>query len=77
MLPLTLLALAVAAGLTLWKLLRGYITKSPLDNIPGPQRTSFWRGENVNLASPLHLSDESSCLRQPRRYLQPPCLGLP
>jgi hypothetical protein len=38
------LSLLGVVVLALWKLFRGYVVKSPLDNIPGPKRTSFWRG---------------------------------
>ncbi|GJE84919.1 cytochrome P450 [Phanerochaete sordida] len=44
MIPLTVLAFVAAVGLGLWKIFQGYITRSPLDNIPGPERTSFWQG---------------------------------
>ncbi|EKM59451.1 uncharacterized protein PHACADRAFT_249950 [Phanerochaete carnosa HHB-10118-sp] len=49
MLSLTVLACAAAAGLALWKLFQGYITVSSLDNIPGPSRTSFWRGNQSDI----------------------------
>ncbi|RDX47346.1 cytochrome P450 [Lentinus brumalis] len=41
-LPLT--ALAAVVFLTLWRLLRDYIVKSPLDDIPGPSHSSFLAG---------------------------------
>lgn len=28
----------------LWKVFRGYLVKSLLDNVPGPNRSSFWTG---------------------------------
>ncbi|KIP02196.1 hypothetical protein PHLGIDRAFT_20511 [Phlebiopsis gigantea 11061_1 CR5-6] len=46
---IALTALAVAIGLAFWKLFCEYFTKSPLDNIPGPERTSFWRGNQGDL----------------------------
>ncbi|TFK82598.1 cytochrome P450 [Polyporus arcularius HHB13444] len=41
---LLLTALAAVVALTLWRLLRDYILKSPLDDIPGPPSSSFLAG---------------------------------
>lgn len=38
------LALLVVFSWVTWKLFRNYVVRSPLDNIPGPERTSFWIG---------------------------------
>ncbi|KIP02463.1 hypothetical protein PHLGIDRAFT_26577 [Phlebiopsis gigantea 11061_1 CR5-6] len=38
------LALGFVAAWTLWTLLKSCVVRSPLDNIPGPSRTSFWTG---------------------------------
>ncbi|EKM49762.1 uncharacterized protein PHACADRAFT_131561 [Phanerochaete carnosa HHB-10118-sp] len=45
------LQLALAAALTwsLWRLLRNFVIRSPLDNIPGPERPSFWTGHVKDL----------------------------
>ncbi|KLO13021.1 cytochrome P450 [Schizopora paradoxa] len=37
-------ALIALVSLSLWHLVRPFFIKSPLANIPGPQRTSLWKG---------------------------------
>lgn len=41
-------AVLALAGLSvvwiLWRVFRNYIVKSPLDNIPGPEPPSWWKG---------------------------------
>ncbi|EKM49764.1 uncharacterized protein PHACADRAFT_265422 [Phanerochaete carnosa HHB-10118-sp] len=46
--PLQFTLLAALAW-TLWRLCRNFLVRSPLDNIPGPQRSSFWTGNIKNL----------------------------
>lgn len=50
----TLLAgvVAVSAAWALWELLKGYVLKSPLDNIPGPPGKSLWKGSLPYLLAP-------------------------
>lgn len=43
-LSITFLAVCATAGWFLWKVLRNFILKSPLDNIPGPPSDSWWSG---------------------------------
>ncbi|KIP02197.1 hypothetical protein PHLGIDRAFT_122687 [Phlebiopsis gigantea 11061_1 CR5-6] len=49
MASLIILALSAGAIALLWTLFKSYFTRSPLDNIPGPARTSFWRGNQGDL----------------------------
>lgn len=44
-LQLAFLALLFVSVWILWKLFRGYAVWSPLDDIPGPLRSSLWSGE--------------------------------
>lgn len=36
--------LTLGVAWVLWQLLKAYLLKSPLDNLPGPDRTSFLQG---------------------------------
>lgn len=55
----------LTAGLTvlwcLWKVFQGYVLKSPLDNIPGPGRTSFWTGRYLSRAIAYHTVHAQPC----------------
>nr|BAL05185.1 cytochrome P450 [Phanerodontia chrysosporium] len=44
-----LLAFGAALIAIIWKLFQGYLVKSPLDNIPGPERSSFWLGNHGDI----------------------------
>ncbi|GJE97651.1 cytochrome P450 [Phanerochaete sordida] len=43
------IALLAAVCWVMWKVFREYIVRSPLDNIPGPPRGSFWSGNTESL----------------------------
>ncbi|EKM49765.1 uncharacterized protein PHACADRAFT_265429 [Phanerochaete carnosa HHB-10118-sp] len=43
------LILLAALAWALWRLFRTFVIRSPLDNIPGPQRSSFWTGNIKDL----------------------------
>ena len=47
MLGPSILAFFVACSLILWRQFKWYILRSPLDNIPGPPRGSFLKGEDI------------------------------
>ncbi|KAI0713903.1 cytochrome P450 [Earliella scabrosa] len=53
---MALLAVGAAAvvAFVLWRLFSNYIVRSPLDNIPGPPRASFWAGDVLKLLSQQH-----------------------
>ena len=42
--PLPLVAVLAIAGYLLWKILRAYVVRSPLDNLPGPPPKSLLTG---------------------------------
>lgn len=50
----------VALGWIMWKVFQDYIVGSPLDNVPGPARTSFWKGGS--LPASLHRTHSSIML---------------
>lgn len=50
-LSLTESALVATVSYALWFLLRPYVVKSCLQNIPGPKSTSWWKGESDVLMS--------------------------
>lgn len=48
--PVALFSIVAVGGWLLWKVFQNYLVRSPLDNVPGPARTSFWKGASLPVA---------------------------